>query len=460
MTSADMTSLLKAVALLSAFLLLGTFLRAKIKIFQNTFLPASVIGGILLLILGPNVLNWIKFPAEWVSAYSAIPSVLIIPIIAAGPLGIQFSSGGSKSRNYRIAQMFLLMCLLSAVQLAVGFGTNLAFRAGGADLYDAFGWELTMGFVGGHGTAGLLASLLQGVNDPNWETAQGICITLATIGLVGGITIGIGLINWAARKKQSAVLEKPSDIPMDMKVGFSKDISQQKSTGRETTLSSSVDTYAFHLALILGVSGAAYLVQNLVKKIGNSIISSISVWAYAMLLMYLVWWLIRKLKLEYLVDVKVKGKIAGTMTDFAVIAAVASLNIKAVSAYLVPMLVLAVVGMVGTIAVLMVFSKKLIRKEWFEHMIAVFGQGTGVFLTGVLLLRVCDPDNKTEALTNYSISYTFAGVITQILMPIYAIIISTKGTAVMFGQSVGQCVLWTALAVILWYTVGKKLKKE
>ena len=40
MTSADMVELLKALALLSVFLLIGTFLRAKIKFFQNTFLPA------------------------------------------------------------------------------------------------------------------------------------------------------------------------------------------------------------------------------------------------------------------------------------------------------------------------------------------------------------------------------------------------------------------------------------
>ena len=127
-----------------------------------------------------------------------------------------------------------------------------------------------------------------------------------------------------------------------------------------------------------------------------------------MLLMFLVWWIIQKLKLDYLVDVKVKGKVAGSLTDFAVIAAVSSLNISAVSAYLVPMLVMAVLGMIGTILVLVFFARRMFKREWFEHMIAVFGQGTGVFLTGVLLLRICDPDNQTEALNNYSIAYTFS----------------------------------------------------
>lgn len=460
MTSADMTELLKALALLSVFLLIGTFLRAKIKLFQNTFLPASVIGGFLLLILGPYVLNVLPLPESWMSAYSAIPGVLIIPIVAAGPLGARFTSGGSKARNYRIAQLVMLMCILTAAQLVIGFGVNLGFRAFGYPLYDAFGWELNMGYVGGHGTAGLLASLLQGVGDPNWEVAQGVATTMATIGLVGGIVIGIALINWAARRGESACLDKPGMIPMELKVGFIKQPDKQASMGRETTLSASVDAYAFHLALILGVCGASYLVQYLVGLLNNSILSGISVWAYAMLLMFLVWWIIQKLKLDYLVDVKVKGKVAGSMTDFAVIAAVASLNISAVSAYLVPMLVMAVLGMVGTILVLIFFAHRMFKREWFEHMIAVFGQGTGVFLTGVLLLRICDPDNQTEALNNYSIAYTFSGVITQILMPVYAIIISTFGTVVMFGQSVAQLVVWTLISVILWMLVGKKLLKN
>ena len=50
MTSAMLTDFLKSMALLGAFLLLGVFLRAKVKILQKAFIPASVIGGFLLLI--------------------------------------------------------------------------------------------------------------------------------------------------------------------------------------------------------------------------------------------------------------------------------------------------------------------------------------------------------------------------------------------------------------------------
>ena len=45
-------------------------------------------------------------------------------------------------------------------------------------------------------------------------------------------------------------------------------------------------------------------------------------------------------------------------------------------------------------------------------------------------------------------------------MPIHAIIISTFGTVVMFGQSVAQLAVWTIISVILWMLVGKKLLKN
>lgn len=42
---------------LSFLLILGVFIKSKIKVFQDLFIPASVIGGFIGLILGPEVLG-------------------------------------------------------------------------------------------------------------------------------------------------------------------------------------------------------------------------------------------------------------------------------------------------------------------------------------------------------------------------------------------------------------------
>ena len=52
MTGSQIDVLLKTMALVGTLLLIGTFLRAKVSLFQNLFLPACVIGGIIGLILG------------------------------------------------------------------------------------------------------------------------------------------------------------------------------------------------------------------------------------------------------------------------------------------------------------------------------------------------------------------------------------------------------------------------
>lgn len=416
MTGAMFTELLQCLALLSVFLLIGVFLRAKLVVFQKTFIPAGVIGGFLLLILGPQMLDILPFPKNWVDIYALLPGILIVPVVAAVPLGLKIGGGskGGKGGSNVLKNVFPLMGLgfaASMMQFVVGFGTHAAFAGSRPDLYDVFGIELSIGFVGGHGTAGTLANTLSDMNLPYWQTAQGVATTTATFGLVGGILIGIVIINWAARRGHTALLSKPGDIPAPMRIGFERDVKKQASAGRETTLSSSIDTLAFHASLIFIACGAAYLIVMGVKEAKIPILSSISVWAYAMICMFIIWGIINLLKVDFLVDSKIKSKITGAFTEFAVIAAIASLPIKAVMDYIVPILVMVVLGYIVTTVILLFLCKRFIKGYWFEQMIATYGMCTGVFLTGVLLLRICDPELESPALANYSLSYTVTSII-------------------------------------------------
>ena len=50
------------------------------------------------------------------------------------------------------------------MQSAIGFGTNLFFSStGDYDLYRTFGLELSHGFCGGHGTAGAVGKIFEGL---------------------------------------------------------------------------------------------------------------------------------------------------------------------------------------------------------------------------------------------------------------------------------------------------------
>ena len=141
MTSSLFTELLKAVAILGVFLLIGAFLRAKAPFFRKLLLPASVIGGFLALIVGPRVLNLIPFSEDYLNTWSLLPSILIVPIFAAAPLGNGMGADRARKKKglLQYGPSVLLMCALfstvSCLQGVVGYGVNLVFTAMGWDLY-------------------------------------------------------------------------------------------------------------------------------------------------------------------------------------------------------------------------------------------------------------------------------------------------------------------------------------
>ena len=165
LTSSLLTELLCSLSIIGGLLLLGTFLRAKVKLFQKLFLPASVIGGFIGLLLGPMVLGdyaILRVPETYIHDWSLLPGTLIVPIFAAVPLGMFMDrsskkSGSGKKTAPNVLKAFALFAALSFMQSAIGFGTNLFFsRSGDSNLYRTFGYELSQGFCGGHGTAGAL----------------------------------------------------------------------------------------------------------------------------------------------------------------------------------------------------------------------------------------------------------------------------------------------------------------
>lgn len=425
-----MTALFGSVALISLLLLIGTFLRAKVRFFQKLFLPASVIGGFIGLLLGPIVLKGnaiLPIPQDWMTIFSLMPGYLIVPVVASVPLGLQFGGKGSgKKGASQLYPMFLILTSVAVAQSLFGLIVANVFRKS-AQLYPTFGMELPAGFSGGHGTAGVIGGLLRSADQPYWATSQGIATTSATVGLVGGIIIGIILINIASRKGYTLFYKGGESISKDLLVGYQKDAELRETCGKETTNASSTDSLAFHLALIMAVSGLAYLLVHFLKVYNVPVLSSIAEWTYAIILMYLVWGIMRKLKLDWLVDNKTKSKIASTLTEFAVVAAIVSLPIQAVFAYILPLLVLLVGGLVLTFALSYFLSKRFFKDHWFERSMAIWGTNTGVFLTGLLLLKMVDPHLESPVLKDYSIAYSANSIINFALITlIFNLLISGK----------------------------------
>ncbi|ADH97789.1 sodium/glutamate symporter [Salisediminibacterium selenitireducens] len=454
--------------LISVFLLIGAYLRAKVKIIQNLFLPASVVGGLLGLILGPIVLRdyaVLPIPDDWLMIASLLPGLLIVPVVASVPLGLKMKQtksseeGGSGSNGSRaIVIMFLILGIIAYAQTFYSLSVASVFKNvfSMEGIYPTFGTELSAGFTGGHGTAGVIGSLLQSMDQPYWNTAQGVTTTVATVGIISGILIGILFINIAVRKGFTTFVQSGSDMQGGIRTGLNADEASQESAGHETTNSSSIDSMGFHLALILMVSGLAFGIRYVFDVNNVLILNMIPEWAYAILLMYGVWGIMIKMKLDWIVDVKTKTKIASTFTEYAVVAAIISLPIQAVFALILPLSIILIGGLAITVLLAYFLSKRYFKEYWFEKSMAILGTNTGVFLTGLLLLKMVDPDLKSPVLRDYSISYSLNSLIGFVLFPLaFGFLIAYGYTsAILLYGSLGM------LFVIGLIIVGKKDKQE
>ncbi|MEI0607917.1 sodium/glutamate symporter [Brachyspira pulli] len=473
MTSKLLTELLQSLSLLSVLLLIGVFLRAKVKLFQKLYLPASVIGGFIGLLISPEILGRLSsfsISEEWIKTYSLLPGVLSIPIFAAIPLGMFLNENKNIKSLYptKVLIGFGIFQCASMAQSAIGYATNMLFTKidPSLNMYRTFGYELSAGFAGGHGLAAATGKLLEGFGIAQWEIAQGVALTTATIGLVGGMIFGIIFINIAVRTNKTNVIKKIindkddnnsiNKIDKNMEVGYNNDITKQASLGRETFLSSSIETITFHLAIIFSVCGLAFIVLNAIKKLGIPGLDVLPVWTYSMIIMFALNILIKKFKLAWMVDAKVKAKIIGTLSDFAIVSAITSLPIKAIIHYITPIIVMCVVGFIATYLIVFIFNNMLFKGDYaFERAIISWGTLTGVLITGMTLLKICDPEYKSPALTEFSLGFSLMSVTGLLVVPILNTVLAVGSTWDNFITAVISAALYLAFAFIIYFVHRK-----
>ncbi|TXJ49401.1 sodium/glutamate symporter [Brachyspira aalborgi] len=459
MTSQLLTQLLQALSLLSVLLLVGTFLRAKVKLFQSLYLPASVIGGFIGMIISPEILGRFSnysISEEWIKTYSLLPGILSVPIFAAIPLGMFLNENKNIKSMYpsKVLICFGLFQCASMSQSAIGYATNMFFSKINPQLnmYRTFGYELSAGFAGGHGLAAATGKLLEGFGIPQWEIAQGVALTTATIGLIGGIVFGIIFINLAVRKNKTKIIKRINDnADKSMEVGYNKDINKQNSLGRETFLSSSIETITFHLAIIFTVCGIAYIVLNFVKKMNIAGLNVLPVWTYSMIIMFALNFIIKKLNLVWMVDAKVKAKIMGTLSDFAIVSAMTSLPIKAIINYIAPITVMCILGFIITYLLVFPLNSFFFKEDYsFERAIISWGTLTGVLITGMTLLKICDPEYKSPALSEFSLGFSLMSVTGLLIVPILNTVLAVGSTFDNFITAIISAILYFAFAFMIF----------
>ncbi len=460
MTSSDLQTILNSMAILSIFLLIGLFLRAKVPLFRKLLIPASVLGGFVGVILGPQILGLTGvrlFSEEWIQVWTLQPSILMIPIFASIPLcNFKSEKKDAKRSKRHVCTIFMEGGLGGAVfgmQMFLGVGLALLIGKLLPVLYpyNNFGCEMVFGFNGGHALAGLLGGLLMENGKDYWEIAQSVGCTYSTIGLLGGIITGIIFINRAIRKGQTAVVKESAKLDDTMTSGIMKDMEKQDSIGRETTHNSAINAITVHVALLLIVSYLGYVLTTFFTNMGWEFLSALPAYIWAMMIGYPVNWLMNRLGLGWLFDAKIKNGVVGVCTDFAIVAAMASMDIATVVLYLLPICVISGIGFVATYYITMGLFRLFMPDNYpFERAIIFYGLNTGVSATGITLLRIIDPDFSTPSMEDFSLAHAFMNIKDVVFVPVYLSLIAV-GTPV-------QLLGWAALEMIAMYAVAVAAK--
>lgn len=389
-------------AFMSLLLVIAQFLRAKIKFLQNFYIPASVLAGIMGLILGPQVLKVIPWSGK-IGSYA----YLLICVVFAG-LYIGKKEKMNVKKIFRgVGDTFCMnmatefICFGSA--LVVGWAVIKIFFP---NVFETFALLLPAGYCGGHGYASTIGTALNNLlgRDDCVQIGQ----TFATLGLLTGLFVGIVLINFATRRGATSFIKKADKLPEECRTGIVPE-GNRKSMGEETINPMSMDPLAWHLSLTLIATLIGYKVYYWYKDFLPNI--EIPIMCLTMLAGVLVNTIIKHSPFKHSVDKHVEDRIGSGITDYLVGFGIASISLTTIQSYWLPIIILCILGTVWPIFMVLFVGRKLFHNHWFERSIFIFGWCTGVVAIGVTLLRIVDPEMKSKTLDDYGTAYALISII-------------------------------------------------
>ncbi len=373
--------------LLSVFMLIGFFILEIFKPLKKIYLPASLIGGIVLLILGPQAANIVSIP----DSFSQVPSVLINMVLASLVFGVSIN----KDRINSIMDYSCVTMTAYGMQMFLGVGLGAVFEKIWTGLPKGWGIMGVFAFHGGHGTAAAAASAFEKLGV---EGNMSVGMVLSTFGLVIAMSVGMVIVNFGIRRGWATYISNPKDKHKDTK--DKKEEKKVESLTKDKVKNKFDNLSINHLALQFGWILSSVFVGNLVFDfIGkySSFVANLPGVLRGIFGAFILWKTICILKLEYLVDLKTIRMIGGFLLEIVILSAMATLNLTFMSEYIVPVLIYTIIITIFTVIIVFGLAHLFIKEEWFEKACMAFGAAMGNTSTGLALVRAVDPDSNSDA---------------------------------------------------------------
>ena len=434
-----MNSFMLAFGLASIALCLGTVLRAKIPALRNMLMPASVIAGILGLIF----MNVVPALGIELGTDGNMFTEIVNHLFTVSFISISLTSsneqGAGKSIFKGALGMGLVWCLLYALTPLLGM--LLIGAVGGAFGMDAiYGSLIPFAFAQGPGQAASYGLLYESYG---WENAAMVAVTFAAVGFVVAFLVGVP----AAKLGMARGLAKHSAELDEITLrGYMKPEEQTVQTSKDTTCNSNIETLSMHFAII----GLCYVVAlgiaavvKYIPAIGNSL--SGMMFMNGMIAAYIVKAIMKKLKIDYLLDNTLQSKLTGWTTDYLVVCAFMAVSFSIIGSWIVPILLESLVITVVTVVVCFYFGRRLGGANDFERTLGLYGTSTGTVPTGVALVRIVDPKFVTSTAVELGLTNLIMMASTPVVIAMMLYAEGKISTPITMAILAGCCVLYLVL---------------
>ena len=379
-------------------LIFGRRLKFAIKL-ERIGLPIAVVCGVLGILVGPyGLFNFLSKETTdiWAGSLTPLLSLVFATLMIGRPVP------ALKGLIKPIVNQFLLALALGFGQFFVGGLVVKYFLSQSMNVNPLMGCLIEVGFEGGHGAASIIGNNFSKLGFPE---GLDLGLAMATMGLLsssllGSLFVFIGNFFNLTKQNGNSILKEENDFKF--KINIFNDLKI--------------------LLVNLGLAGLSIVIGlfliNILKYISiffgdfsKEVIYSLPVFPLILIGSLLIRYTLEKTEKTEFISQILQREIGILSTDLLIFAAMASLNISTILGNLFPIILLTIFGLIWNIICISFFAYFVFDEYWFEKGLVEFGNSTGVVASGLLLLRLADPNNISKTLPIFTSKQLFAQLI-------------------------------------------------
>jgi len=376
-------------------LLFGKRLNFAIQL-ERFGLPIAVICGFTGILIGPygifNLLS--KETTEiWEGSLTPLLSIVFATLMLGRPVP------NLKGLFKPIINQFLLALALGFGQFFIGGLAVKYFLSQSMNINPLMGCLIEVGFEGGHGAATIIGESFRKLGFPE---GLDLGLAMATMGLLASSLIGsIFIFLGRILKIINIDYENKNIIENDFYFKFN--------------ILDDLKILIINLGLVgLAISIGIILVRLLrlisyfFGDFSKEVIFSLPVFPLILIGSLFIRYILEKTEKVAFISQILQREMGILSTDLLIFTAMASLDLNIVINNLTSIMVLTLFGLAWNIVCISFFAYFIFDKYWFEKGLVEFGNSTGVVASGLLLLRLADPNNISKTLPIFTSKQLFA----------------------------------------------------